>query len=120
MREAYGCDCDGTSHRSASLTIDPRYSGTVRGVRSFRKVIKDITGIEPESCPWRAFYHPLVREVLQLATLASERSIGLLGADPPAILVEAFEVYTRARAQTSAHFLRQRTEELRKKKPPRK
>lgn len=119
MREAYGCDCDGVSHRSQSLIIEPRYSGSIRSVRSFRAMIKKVTDIEPDSCPWRAFYHPLVREVMQVATLASERSIALLGQDPPAILVEAFEVYARARAQTTAHFIRQRTEELRAKKPKR-
>lgn len=79
--------------------------------------IESITGVRPAGCPWRAFYDPLVGEVMQIATLA-ERGIAMaaLGNDPPAILIDALALYERCRSQTSAHWLDQKRKEREQKK----
>jgi hypothetical protein len=72
-------------------------------------------GIEPASCPWRALYDPLVREVLAIRSLAKE-GVASLEADPPAILLDGLDVYLMAyNATRVAEMERERKERDRRK-----
>lgn len=67
------------------------------GVRNHLVVMKRITGHAPPTCPWRAMYSPLVREVL--AAMEHEENGNLavaIGADPPAILIDGIAEYKRS------------------------
>lgn len=78
-------------------------------VGSWLGAIDSIVGIKPTTCPWRALYHPLAIEVMDVCTLA-EKSVGLarLGFESPAILLDAITVFERSRAATLAHHLEQK------------
>lgn len=78
--------------------------------------IEDITGIRPQTCPWRAMYHPLVGEVVRIATLA-DKGLGpsALAADPPAILLDALSTYIRAREVTRSDEMKRETEERKRR-----
>ena len=53
-----------------------------------------MTGERPDTCPWRAFQEPLVADVLRAYGLFESGQMALwLGADPPAVLVEAVVFY---------------------------
>jgi len=60
------------------------------------------------TCPWRSFYEPIVVEVMDVMTLC-ERGLGMaaMGADPPAILVDACAAFERSRAVTRGHWMEQ-------------
>lgn len=75
------------------------------------KHIRQMTGYEPVECPWRAFFDPLVREVSEIAILASD-GVGMaaLGDQPPAPVVDALPVYMQAKAATRAHDIEQDNE----------
>ena len=108
LRRAWQCDCDGVSHK------DTRPLSTVtKATDSMGDGIESLTGHRPRTCPWRVFYHPLVREVVQLATLA-EKNLGgpAMGDDPPAVLLDALALYMRARDVTA---MKDREAELKKK-----
>lgn len=81
--------------------------------------VKRITGSEPETCPWRVFYDPLVGDIVRVATLA-EKNLGAaaLGDDPYAIHVDALATFLAAKNATIAHDMteeRKRREALRPK-----
>lgn len=70
-------------------------------VRGYLKVIGRVTGVEPETCPWRAFYHPLVKEVRALSPiLGTHAAAAALPANTPAILIDAIAHYHDAIAAT--------------------
>lgn len=74
-------------------------------VESMRVAIKRITGYMPLGCPWYAMTDPLIPQIIQAATLA-DQGLGHLAFDsddPPALLVDALDVYLRARTVTYAH-----------------
>lgn len=98
-RTVYGCDCDGVSH---TLT-DHRDGAPETGIRRHLDVIGRVTGSRPRTCPWRAYYHPLVREVMQLAWSIEKGNLApVLGDDPPALLVDALGHYEMA-LQATVH-----------------
>lgn len=105
MRQAYACDCAGEPIVDV-LEIDPRDAGMVASVRAVLGAIESLVGYRPTTCPWRAFYHPLVTEVMDVVALSSEHlGLAYLGTDPPAILVDAIALYLRCKAATLAHFM---------------
>lgn len=108
VRAAYGCDCDGVSHRLGAVEHEADHAGMIQSVRAALGAIESVVGVRPSTCPWRAFYDPLVVEVLDVCTLA-EKSLGAsyLGADPPAVLVDAVALYLRCRDAALAHNLEQ-------------
>jgi hypothetical protein len=56
-----------------------------------------ITGHKPPTCPWRAMYAPIVREVMEVLDLDESGNLAVaIGSDPPGILVDAIGVYKRA------------------------
>lgn len=67
-------------------------------VRSMAAHIGEVTGSEPPTCPWRVFYDPLVRRVLDVCSLDDRHlAATALGPDPVAIELDAVGTYTRAR-----------------------
>lgn len=77
-----------------------------------REAIERITGHRPVSCPWRAYYDPLVREVMSVSWAAEAGNLAAaLGEDPPAVLVDALGVYRSALAATLAEDRRLAEEE---------
>lgn len=77
--------------------------GIETGVRRHLTVIKRVTGHQPSTCPWRAWYHPLVREVMSIAPLVESGNLAAgLGDDPPHLLYEAVMRFEGAVAATRA------------------
>jgi len=74
-----------------------------RGVRGHLAIIERVTGHRPPTCPWRAFYHPLVREVMAGAWASERGNINaVLGDDAPWILVQAVGAWERAVSATQS------------------
>jgi hypothetical protein len=72
-------------------------------VRTHLKIIEKTTGHRPTTCPWRAFYEPIVKEVLPLSSFERNGNLAAAwGDDPPSILIEAFAVYDAAKERTRA------------------
>ena len=70
-------------------------------------MIEHVTGTRPATCPWRAYYAPLVREVMEAMTFDEHGNLAIaLGADPPAVLVEAIATFKRASAAVHAEDMR--------------
>lgn len=84
MRRSYGCDCGGkTNGRENPELTDPYFAS-----------IRNWTGERPITCPWRAFYDPLVRDVLSIYPFFSSGQLAIiLGNDPPLYLIEAVSYY---------------------------
>ncbi len=89
--------------------------------RAMAGEIEKLTGTRPISCPWRAFWDPLVREVLHVANLAEKVGSAAIEPGSPAILFDALEVYHSARAAVRNHDDEQRRirEEQQRKQPKR-
>lgn len=88
-------------------------SGPGQSARNFAGFIRELTGYEPHTCPWRAFYDPIVKAVLSLRPLAEDKLIeSALGPDPPAVILDAYAMYVRAynvtRADEMEHERKQR------------
>lgn len=85
VRRSYGCDCGGkTNGRENPSITDPYF-----------KAVEGWTGERPITCPWRAFYDPLVRDVLQVYPFYSSGQLAvILGPDPPLRIVEAVAYYS--------------------------
>lgn len=84
---------------------EPLYdSGGYDGAaRRHLDVIEHVTGSRPPTCPWRAMYHPLVQEVLQVMALDENGNLAIaVGNDPPGLLVDAISVYKLALGATRA------------------
>jgi hypothetical protein len=96
----WGCDCDGESHLAGD-------ADGVAGDNAFRTrhlhVIQKVTGFAPPTCPWRAYYDPLVREVVDLWWAEEHGNMAaVLGDAPPGILVDAVGAFSRALKATMA------------------
>lgn len=74
--------------------------------------IRHLTGRAPPSCPWRAFYSPLVDAVVNISRLG-RRNLGHLALedDPPALILDGLNVYLAARDATEAHDAEMRRKE---------
>lgn len=104
----YGCDCDGIE-RPEQLDHG-RPQDVARGVLV---AVERVTGIQPPTCPWRAFYEPVVRDVLGVSWATGDaHALGpVVGPDPDHKLMVALGVYTRAKVATTADEQRIRDEE---------
>jgi hypothetical protein len=94
-------------------------TNSIRGLKSH---IKELTGYEPPTCPWRVFYDPLVSEVVDRANKSREIGAAAFDDHPAAIIYDAFSVYTHARNKTQAYDdneRRKRLEAERRNKPQR-
>lgn len=95
-RRAYGCDCCGDVERDETDPVG-------RPVRVHLKIIERITGHQPDTCPWRAFYEPIVQEVLPLSGFARNGNLAAAWGDDPAhLLVDAYSAYDNAKERTLA------------------
>ncbi len=100
-RKCWGCDCDGVSHRAGGYPA----TGPQRAVAGALGHIEEVTGRRPPTCPWRAFYDPLVRRVIDIMLLSTVGgSMAELGDDPPAILLDALKVYVSSRQATERYY----------------
>lgn len=72
--------------------------------------IERITGYRPTTCPWRAYYDELVREVMEIAwSIEGGNLAAVITENTPAILVEALGVYRSALLATRAEEMRLRS-----------
>jgi hypothetical protein len=70
-------------------------------VRKHLDVIRRVTGDAPSTCPWRAMYHPLVRDVMDALPMKRDGNLAVaIGADPAARLVKAIVHFEHARDAT--------------------
>jgi hypothetical protein len=118
VRVGYGCDCDGASHKLATIALSPSMRVQRGAVQAHLGAVESIVGVRPETCPWRALYHPLVIEVVDVCVLA-ERGLAMarVDANAPAILLDAVVAYEAARTKAYAHHLEQRRKEDEVKRP---
>lgn len=84
-------------------TGEVRSDGLHKTIEGLKGHVELLTGSRPPTCPWRAFYDPLVDAVVGAATLARENMGHLYSDDEPAILVDGLRVYLAARNGTEAH-----------------
>jgi hypothetical protein len=91
-------------------------------VNNWRKGLDIVAGARPESCPWRAYYDPVVAAVLDAlrscATGDGYSPAMLLPLDPPHAVWEGVHEYLSARAKIDAHD-RRLEEQNRKNRGPR-
>ncbi len=74
-------------------------------IQRMKKGIAELVGSEPPTCPWRAFYDPLVMEVIPLSSYFENGNLAVkVGKDPPAVLLEALETYSVAKDSMVAHI----------------
>lgn len=82
-------------------------------MRRHLDVIRRVTGHKPHTCPWRAYSDPLVAEVMQHAWACDPPNLDAsLGADPPAILVDAIGHYRMSLLATQGEDAKLRRERL--------
>lgn len=92
-----GCDCDGVSRQQLDLGIEGH------AIRASLSVIERVAGHRPPTCPWRAFYDPLVQDVLAVSPHAKRGNLSAaLGPDPDNLVVQGVSVYQRAVDATEA------------------
>jgi hypothetical protein len=90
VRRAYGCDCDGVSHREP-------LKDKVVFVDGARMQQDNLLGTRPVTCPWRVFSDPLVRDVMSAYPLYESGQLALLiGSDPPKRLIQGIAEYHSA------------------------
>lgn len=78
-----------------------------------RDAMEAVTSHRPVKCPWRAYYDPIVREVIAVSWSVEGGNLGaVLGADPPAILVDAIGVY-RTALESTLHDERKKRDQIR-------
>lgn len=66
-------------------------------------MIENVTGSAPPTCPWQAFRDPVVHDVLAAFGWYSNGQVtAMLGADPPAHLIDGLRVYDAAINATRA------------------
>jgi len=76
-------------------------------LRGYLTTIETVTGQAPSTCPWRAFYEPVVREVIGVAWAIEDGNLpAVIGTDPPYALTQALGVYHRALKATQADEMR--------------
>lgn len=61
-----------------------------------RTAMKDMTGAFVSSCPWRAFKHPLVSEVMQSVQWYESGNLDFAIREPSHRLVEGIRVWNQA------------------------
>ena len=67
------------------------------------QAVKNWTGDRPLTCPWRAFYDPLVRDVIDIYPYFSTGQLAMvLGPDPPTKIIEALGYYHTVLERISA------------------
>ena len=100
IRQCWGCDCDGESHKTRGLPLGAQKYV----VDIMANTIEKLTGYRPPTCPWRAMYDPLVGPVIDISRLGRE-GLGMhaMDDDTPAIVQDALSIYVRARNATKAH-----------------
>jgi hypothetical protein len=77
--------------------------------KHYRVAVMNATGVEPMTCPWRAFDDPDVAEVMRLYRWFESGQLALaIGSDPPNALVEAIGIYHGALSSVRAHDTRAR------------
>jgi hypothetical protein len=96
--------------------VRPESHGMREAVQAQLGAIESLVGIRPQTCPWRALYHPLVREVADISALA-DKHLGQvrLGADPPEILLDALVIYERCKSIALAHNIEVKRKESERK-----
>lgn len=100
LRAAWGCDCDGKSHRAGGYTP----SGPAATAQRHLDVIQSVTGHRPPTCPWRALSDPLVAKTLNLSIGADNNyAMAKLGPNPPAVLLDALDVFIVSRNAGRRH-----------------
>lgn len=62
---------------------------------AIRATIKDMTGVEPVSCPWRAFSMPLVAEVMHAIQFFESGNLSVALPNPSHKLVEALGLWNQ-------------------------
>lgn len=87
-------------------------------VEAIRSVMTEMTGCEPVSCPWRAFTHPLVGEVLRAVQFAEHGNLAFALPNPSHRLVEALAVWNQVGNRIQAKTMERDREEAKKKQPP--
>ena len=104
IRRSYGCDCGGHINGRENAHITEPYFRAVEGW----------TGERPITCPWRAFYDPLVKDVLRLYPFYTSGQLAIvLGPDPPLYIVEAVAYY---HDKIERIRIKQMEEEIKKRK----
>lgn len=102
LRAAWRCDCDGESHRRGGAP-----AGTTATVQRHADVIEHVTGHRPATCPWRAFYDPLVARAIDLSVDADGGyAMASLGPDSPELVTEALRAFRVARSAGQRHVRR--------------
>lgn len=98
MRRAWGCDCEG--YRPP---LSPEH--LVRDkVTTERADLEAIVGTRIHACPWRGFFDPVVRDVMDAMSWWETGQLALwLGDDPPNHLVEGVVIFRRALTATREH-----------------
>lgn len=105
LRAAWACDCDGRSHRAGGTVP----AAPAAAVRKHAGTVEKVTGHRPLTCPWRAMYDPLVAHTMRLAGAAQrDYATAHLGADPPAVLLDALDVFFAARGAGERHIEKQK------------
>jgi len=98
IRQCWGCDCDGESHKSGRRVVGvQKYI-----VDQMAGAIEKLTGYRPPTCPWRAMSDPLVGPVIRAAQLGRS-GLGHLAQAEPALFVDALAVYLTARDTVRNH-----------------
>lgn len=107
------CDCDGESHLKKDSSGTPEAQ---QNRIALKHPIQVLLNIEVPTCPWRAFYDPLVKEVISVYWAKEGGNLGaVIGQDAPGILVDAIGVFVRALEMTKGED-RKIAEEERKRR----
>jgi hypothetical protein len=81
-------------------------------LRGYLTTIETVTGQAPPTCPWRAFYVPIVREVMAVAWAVEGGNLAaVLGPDPAYKLTQAVGCFKRALTATQNEEARCQREE---------
>lgn len=108
MRDRWGCDCDGVKRRPSEYKQ--------RGVTRHLDVIESIAGARPYSCPWRAYFDPLVIEAMRIASFIESGNLAAFrNEDMPAVLDDAVSAYWAALQSVIAEERRIADEEAKRK-----
>ncbi len=79
--------------------------------------IRDFTGHEPVSCPWRAFTHPLVADVMKALKFKEDGNLALAFPNPSHRLIEGIGFWTATMNRCQSHEL-ELEKKNREKNPP--
>jgi hypothetical protein len=89
-------------------------------VRRHLDVIRRVTGHKPHTCPWRAYYDPLVIEVMRYVWACDPPNLdAVLPENAPGILVEGIAVYRMALQATLSEDAKLRREKAERERAAR-